>query len=287
MKALSEWQKLRVRDALRAYRLYTRKDDDSDYFNWKDVREAILLQTGVEIGAHSRAGGERLRQFVEGTPDKEGNLKYPSPQPEALEAVIEFVTDPDLALLSPEELEEYVPPWQAPLRLLEYLDDGTDIAGEIPIEKLQGTYRYIESRDEQAVINEITLERGLENGLIQVAEVEEFYPADIAASLSSLMPDERRSHRVARVQHGGWAVLTPEDSLLFYLKHKGSLRNRYYATVAAKTTLWEVDEPYDLLALIRQDFPLELMATEELDATAVRGQSLEDIDQRLMVFEKV
>jgi hypothetical protein len=287
MKALSEWQKLRVRDALRAYCMYTRRDDDSDYFNWKDVREAILLQTGVTIGTSSKTGSEILRKFVIGLTNDKGEHKFQLPKPEALKAVIEFVTDEELSLLTLDEFEEYLPPWQAPLRLLEYLDDGTDIAGEIPIEKLQGTYRYIESRDEQAVINEITLERGLENGLIQVAEVEEFYPADIAASLASLMPDERRSHRVARVQHGGWAVLTPEDSLLFYLKHKGSLRNRYYATVAAKTTLWEVDEPYDLLALIRQDFPLELMATEELDSTAVRGQSLEDIDQRLMVFEKV
>ena len=287
MKALSEWQKLRVRDALRAYCMYTRRDDDSDYFNWKDVREAILLQTGVTIGTSSKTGSEILRKFVIGLTNDKGEHKFQLPKPEALKAVIEFVTDEELSLLTLDEFEEYLPPWQAPLRLLEYLDDGTDIAGEIPIEKLQGTYRYIESRDEQAVINEITLERGLENGLIQVAEVEEFYPADIAASLASLMPDERRSHRVARVQHGGWAVLTPEDSLLFYLKHKGSLRNRYYATVAAKTTLWEVDEPYDLLALIRQDFPLELMATEELDATTVRGQSLEDIDQRLMVFEKV
>ena len=50
MKELSEWQAVRVRDALRAYHRYER-GIDGEYFTWKDVREAIAEYTEVEIGS--------------------------------------------------------------------------------------------------------------------------------------------------------------------------------------------------------------------------------------------
>ena len=127
MKELSEWQAARVRDALRAYHRYER-GIDGEYFTWKDVREAIAVYTEVEIGASAKNGAERLRQFVEGIEDGKGTgkRKFPLPQPAAIEGIVAFVTDEELNLLTMEELHEYRPDFQAPLRLFGYLEHNFD-----------------------------------------------------------------------------------------------------------------------------------------------------------------
>ena len=79
LRELSDWQLMRVRNALRAYHCYERREEDGKYFNWKDVREAIAVYTGYEIGGTSKSGpkhgAERLRQFVQGAEDKKGGWK--------------------------------------------------------------------------------------------------------------------------------------------------------------------------------------------------------------------
>ena len=49
------------------------------------------------------------------------------PKPEALEAIVAFVTSEELDLLSKQELEEYVPGFQAPMRLQEFLTQDCDL----------------------------------------------------------------------------------------------------------------------------------------------------------------
>src|SRR6185312_1432225 len=123
----------RLRDALRAYHDYE-PGHGSGSFNWKDVSEAISLTANVEVPP------ERLRQFVEGNRSKDGGRrKFQSMQAESLEAIVKFVTDE--RLLSPGELEEHAPPWQAAQRLLEYLDQSFDRQRVLPPATFEGTYQ--------------------------------------------------------------------------------------------------------------------------------------------------
>ena len=136
----SDWQLNRLRDALRAYKVYERSHE-GEYFTWKDVREAIAADTGYEIGTSPENGAERLRQFVEGVNSKDGGRKYPEPKDDALDAIVQFALDEDNHLLSNDELNEYAPARQAPLRLLEYLDQFSGAERHIPVDKLKGVFQ--------------------------------------------------------------------------------------------------------------------------------------------------
>ena len=88
----SDWKLNRLRDALRAYKLYERSHE-GEYFTWKDVREAIAAYSGVEIGSSPRNGAERLRLFVEGVKMKDGSRNYPTPAGVLLGAIAKFASD--------------------------------------------------------------------------------------------------------------------------------------------------------------------------------------------------
>ena len=259
MKELSEWQAERVRDALRAYHRYER-GIDGEYFTWKDVREAIAEYTDVEIGTSAKNGAERLRQFVEGIEDGKGTgkRKFPLPQPAAIEAIVAFVTDEELNLLTKEELKEYAPQYQTHLRLLEFLDDGSETGRMIPPENIQGVYRVSGLRNSLHFVRELALQRSNNHGLIQVVETEDRYVEgpDFSNFDQWDMRQRRKAHK-SRERHGGWAIFTPEDNLFFFLKKEENAKNRYYFTMAADVGLWS-DSPHNQLVVLQHDFPFEL-----------------------------
>lgn len=258
----SDWQLNRLRDALHAFKYYGRSFD-GDYFNWKDVREAIALETDVEIGADSKKGAERLRQFVEGIKDKDrpGRKKYPVLQDEWITAVAQFATGEDNGLLSREELDEHAPGYQAPMRLLEYLDESADAERRIPVEKLQGNFTANQTTDDNYIWVDLTLQRPSEHGLVQVSQMEVYYdPDDIHVMaegkhfLTLRSKGEGPKHKSFVVFHG-WAILTPEDNLFFFLKNERNGTNRYYFSLGVDLVPWN-DAPVTKLVLLRHDFPL-------------------------------
>ena len=202
MKELSDWQAARVRDALRAYHRYER-GMDGEYFTWKDVREAIAVYTDVEIGTSVKNGAERLRQFVEGIEDGKGTgkRKFPLPQPAAIEAIVAFVTDEELNLLTREELEEYRPDFQAPLRLLEYLEPGPNADCPMPQDTLEGQYQTQKADEDNLIIKNLTLQRASQRGLIQVIETEEVYDQKVSSVIQSLSPVEQKAIIRAHALH--------------------------------------------------------------------------------------
>jgi hypothetical protein len=259
MKGLSDWQSARVRDALRAYHRYER-GAEGEFFTWKDVREAIAVYTDIEIGTSSKNGAERLRQFVEGVTDKKNpdQIKYPVPQPSAIEAIVEFVTHEELNLLSEDELNEYVPDFQAHQRLLEYLYDGSETARMIPPENLQGAYKMSGERNAFYFVRELTLQRRTDQGLIQIIETEDRYSSRPEYNnFGEWDLSTRRKVHKSRERHGGWAILAPEDNLLFFLKNEENARNRYYITMAADVGLWS-GAPHNRLVVLQHDYPFEL-----------------------------
>ena len=286
MRELSEWQAARVRDALRAYHRYQR-GIDGEYFTWKDVREAIAVYTDVEIGTSSKNGAERLRQFVEGIEDGKGTgkRKFPLPQPAAIEGIVAFVTDEELNLLTLEELQEYRPAFQAPLRLLEYLKHNYDVDCSIPQDALEGSYQTQKPDEDNFIIRQLTMQLSSERGLIQVIETEDVYDLEISSSIQSLSPGELKSRRFITQKYGGWAILTPEYNLLLFMKDEQSGSNRYYFTMHTDMTR-KLDKPVNRIVLLQHEYPLE----ENKDSTQTVDEFLkamtEELANNLYAFER-
>lgn len=262
MKGLSDWQLMLARDALRAYYRYER-DHEGLSFTWRDVREAIAVHTGVEIGTDLKNGAERLRQFVEGVGGRgqTDSRKYPVPKPEALEAIVAFLTHEDVQLLTESDLHEHTTAIQAPLRLTEYLKRRSDKEPRQPLESLEGHFRFAAIDNDEVIVRDLVIQRALEGGILQVFETVDFYDDQTDFDLESLSPAQQREQRFKRDHYGGWAILTPEFGLLFFLKEEHTGINRYYITLASDLTPAQ-KKPVSALILLQHDYPF---AAEGID----------------------
>jgi hypothetical protein len=275
----SEWQLNRLRDALRAYHKFGRDPIDGRHYNWKDVSEAIFLSAEVEVPP------ERLRQFVEGVKTPRGGRRLLTMQDDRLEAVAKFATDEDYGLISEAELREHAPTWHAAQRLLEYLRQEFDTERILPPSALEGTYRNGRLDDDSFVVRELTLQRASDDGLIQLVQTEDSYDIIDGMKFDSLSRDEREKVRDSRIVYGGWAILTPEDNLLMFLKKERSGHNCYYLTVAAEN--WHsLQAPAAALALLRHDYPIETNEGEPLAPGKLAGIS-EATGNNIILFSRV
>lgn len=276
MKKLSEWQLSRLRDCLRAYHAYgTGKEEVS--FNWKDVSEAIDEYTGTTIGP------ERLRQFVEGINDGAGGRKYPVPK--AIDAVWKFVTHDELLLISEAELTEFRPSYQAGLRLLEYLDQAFDTERIVPPAKLQGVYRNRKEGPSDVLVSELVLAAPSSEGLITIAKTEEYFDPGVADEFDDWSVTERRAARNSQIKYSGWAILTPEDNLIFFLKNERNGRNQYYFTLGSDFDHSE-DTPVTQLVVLAHDYPLEPDFADEKQKSLM-DQVREQAGKNIALFGRV
>jgi hypothetical protein len=266
----SEWQLHRLRNALGAYHDYGR-GEDKRRFNWKDMTEGIDYAVELEFlkGASGAARerlvkqfSERLRQFVEGVRRPDGTWHYPEPQESTVDAIHEFLIGEDL--LSEEELRDFDPGPQAALRLLDYLDQAFDSERIAPPSTLDGTYRSERFEADDFVVRNLTLHSASEKGLIRVGITEDWYDLLTGAKFADLKLEDRREARQSYVVYAGWAILTPENNLLMFLKKEHNEENSYYLTAAAEN--WHaLQEPAKALALLRHHYPLETDSAEPLE----------------------
>ena len=249
---LSEWQLGRVRNAVRAYHLYERSHD-GDAFTWKDVSEAIDEYTGVKVPP------ERLRQFVEGVKQEDGSFKFPVPKGERIKAIHDFVLDPEIGLLTAKEIEERDYDVQAAIRLLEYLDQDFDTERIVPPKAVAGTYQEWRPVPPHWDISELILSSPLENGVVKVNHVQRVYENDRMPARSRSKSGEPQERLKSEARHGGWAILTPEDNFLLFLKEEGVGKNRYFLTLES-----DLDHarpvPISKLSFLEHDYPLETPA---------------------------
>lgn len=275
----SDWQLNRLRDALRAFHKFGRDAVDGRHYNWKDVSEAINLSTDVEVPP------ERLRQFVEGVKTPGGGRRLLTMQEDRLEAIAKFATDEDYGLISETELREHAPSWHAAQRLLEYLKQDFDTERILPPSTLEGTYRNGRIDEDSYVVRELTLQRASDDGLIRLMQIEDSYKLLDGMQFDNFTPEKREEVRDSRVVYGGWAILTPEDNLLMFLKKERTGHNCYYMTVAAEN--WHsLEAPAAALALLRHDYPLETNEGEPLEPKNLPGIS-EAIGNNITLFRRV
>jgi hypothetical protein len=206
-------------------------------------------------------------------------------QEDRLEAIAKFATDKDYGLISEAELREHAPSWHAAQRLLEYLKQDFDAERILPPSTLEGTYRNGRIDEDNYVVRELTLQRASDDGLIRLVQIEDSYEILDGMQFDDLSPEQREKVRDSRIVYGGWAILTPEDNLLMFLKKERSGHNCYYLTVAAEN--WHsLLEPATALALLRHDYPIETSEGEPLEPKKLPGIG-ETIGNNITLFSRV
>jgi hypothetical protein len=229
MEELSERQVSIVRDALRAFHCYGRDIDDK-CFTWKSMREAIATYTGVEIGDNLRYGAERLRVFVDGVWDSKvpSGRRFPRPKEATLKAIVAFLTHEDFNFLTEYELKEFRASYSVPLRLTEFLRKDCDFTTFSEFLVVAG--KYISGRPEKDgwTIRVLILKKASENGISQVIETHIHYKTEKPEEALKWYNEGDLEKAISHIQHDGWAITTPEDSLIFFLKRESNGRNHRY-----------------------------------------------------------
>ncbi|HXW21981.1 MAG TPA: hypothetical protein VEK14_03665 [Rhodomicrobium sp.] len=303
----SEWQLTRLRNALRAFHKHGRHevDDEDDgkrsrtrdrKFNWKYVAEEIWDAAGPGFlglmddrdtdvrRTRIKQFAERLRQFVEGNRNSDGTerRKFQRMQPDSLAAIVKFVTDG--GLLEPDELVEHAPSTQAALRLLEYLDQGFDRIRTLPLLKFDGTYQARRKNDDEFIVLELTLERPSRDGMMQVTMTEEVFNANLEDKFDRWKPQERQEYRHTLMHYGGWAIFTPEENIMLFLKGP-SQKNLYQFTLAADLE-YRPDDPVQKLVLQHHQYPIELQDKNQAEPEMVNAV-LQETAKHLVVFKRI
>lgn len=301
----AEWQLTRLRNALRALHKHGRhqvedepkgKSKSERRLNWKYVAEEIwdaagpgFLGLADDRDTETRRKrikqfAERLRQFVEGNrnPDGVQRRKFQRMQPDSLAAIVKFVTG--AGLLEPDELEERAPSSQAALRLLEYLDQGFDRVRTLPLLKFDGAYQARRVSDGEFTIHELTLERPSSDGMMQVTMTEEVFDAKLKDKFDRWKPQERYENRNSRILYGGWAIFTPEENIMLFLKGP-SARNLYQFTLAADLQ-YRPDDAVQKLVLQHHHYPIELEDRNQDEPEMVRTV-LQETAKNLLVFRRI
>lgn len=289
MAEYSDWQLVRIREALGAYKHYER-DHDGVAYTWKDVREAIASITGTEIGSNQKKGGERLRQFVAGNTNPETGLKE-YPKPEWAKDVVSFLCDEDIGYLSADDLREFKPVIQAPLRLLEYLAPDPFEDGENSAAHCVGTYRlkFRAGRDVHGVsdffVKTISIMPSTDSGVYEVIETEEVFDNRDFAKYHDWTAVKKREKRHCEIIYHGWGVISPEDTFMFFLKKEGEGLNRVYVSLMTDAT-YRTKEPLERIMMAVHEEPEDLVDFQgdiRLLALNLR-QTMED---RVLIFNRV
>lgn len=275
---LSDWQTDRVRSYLRAYRMYGR-DDGGRYYSWQSICDAVAEYTECKIPR------ERLRQFVEGYPDKKtGKWITSGLASDRLDAVVVFLTHEENGIMSESELDEPKSLSRPPLQLLEML--GADMAAQHQIHGRRLEGRYVTDWLDGAVIrSELVLERYLEQeGLFQVIETEETFDLGLVNVIDDLSFEDRDRERWSIGKFAGWAVLTPEDNLLIFLKAESNGWNHQLLTLGAEKGITD-DQPFGRMTMLRHRFPL-ILHDSDTDNAEMADRAIQKIADHVHVYER-
>ncbi len=273
-QVFSTWQIHLIRDALEGYRMFTPDHESGKSpLSWNALRERITVATDVEFGK------DDLRQFVEGK--KKGSGKFRIPETARMEALVAFLTDPDIAVLSRDDLEnsDFLKT-QLPLYLTTFLKTAATPQPVMPPTSLIGTFEGTAEIENGIRTMRLTLGAATGSYLV-VNEVDhDFYhtKADASEADSNRSQTPRKTARFI-----GWAVVTPEDNIIFYMKHAASHENHFWKLVVEEF-FWQ-DEPLQSFYLQRFDWPYEI------DTAAMVGDEVKEAyfqlsKPRIVYFER-
>ena len=274
---LTEWQIEKVRTALRAWRHYT-PSLERHHQTWAEVAGQIEALTEVFMPAES------LRQFVEGVSRRGEPERQRTLQPERLRAVVAFLTNSEIGAMTRDELDEDRFVYTAPLRLAEFLEQELDRDAPRPTSRIDGAYRAVAREAGRIVALELTLRTDAASGVIRAGLARDIYADPGNMPFESWDEAQRQRNRRSRKESAGWAVLTPEDNILIFLKDLPFPVN-HYLSLAAEADLW-TGLPVTRLIVLRQDYPPERDGAGQ-DPAAGLARIGERLAAQVTVFDRV
>jgi len=237
---------MQIRNGLQTYRDYEKKFGYS--FTWNDVMEAIDEYTGVKVSA------ERIRQFVEGK--TKGSRNYPTPKEESLAAIVKFLQNEDISILSKDDFGNDMLLHQAFIKLNDYLRVPDDTTYAVSPERFNGQYESTLQETMGWVEKKITFQCDPSEHIYKVVETHYHYQsADLKMNIKTgefSSPDEKDYATCEK--YTGWAILTPEDNFLIFLKNTNSHENKYYLTMASDLVL-PIEDPPQFFVLYDMEEP--------------------------------
>lgn len=243
---------------------------DGKGMSWNSIAEAIGEYTGVTMGY------EVLRRFAkrhgknnDQDAQKSSRKTYmqATSNPENIQAIIDYLSHPDIKALFLEELEkEERIDLQPALRLMDYLRQDIDTSYSAPL-CWDGKFRTEFKDEDRRTVIELDLDLRMNDGVILVTERRVIFGEE---------GDARRESR-------GWAIVTPEDNILFFMKD-GPFRRNHYWSMAGDLVTYQFER--DRLALLYQDYPPEVGGDTLTSENAM--EALQDhAEGNVFLFERV
>lgn len=273
----------RVREALNACHSYSNnpvavggEEYPANSSSWAAVSVAIEDITGELIDK------ERLRAFVEGEMRK-GVRAWPTPK--RLDKIIEFLMHEDIDLLSASELKDSSPATHAPIRLLEYLRSELMNSNDKSCMAISGVFHFSYLDNDEIVFHEIRLVPSSKNdGLLQVYEKHSYFDKKHRDEFFEWSESEREEFVYSKKKFSGWAIFTPEESLIIFMKNNGTGRNHYYFSLAADKELSSSTE-LNSFCLMPLDYPMVMPESFD-DNQQVISRLFSDYTRNVRMFTR-
>ncbi|MCS0397889.1 hypothetical protein ND972_13895 [Vibrio diabolicus] len=220
----SDRQLNQIRDALRIFKRYEKREDGKSY-SWQDVHAAITHLTGYEIGESQKLGAEVIRKFVEGEPRKDGVRHFS--KPEWVSYAVEFLTHDDVLVITEDEIEGYHDNLKVAHFLTNYLHGADKYkSGAIP---KSGAYTSGKQKMGDFIVSELYLENQVNPFVYEASLIMNYYSSDSDELYEEWTDKEKLDERAAYYLSSGWAVHTPEDELIMVLKTTDGV-NKYFSS---------------------------------------------------------
>ncbi|TQE99606.1 MAG: hypothetical protein FKY71_07765 [Spiribacter salinus] len=278
-----QWKNDRIRSALKYFKELAANGYDPvaealgerTSYSWRDLATEIAAASDVELSERdTKLFAERLRQFVEGSPDK-AKKRAQTGQPGRdvradltgwrLELVEKFLAsaDPDhparaKPLLSPEYLSEPGLEVQAPAYLAETLARQPAAKCYLTDAVASGIYIAEDRSAAAPVTYRMDLKVHDSPGPAHIHVTEDYAPP--AAEDGGASAHEPPG--TAPVPYFGWAVLTPEDTILAFLKNARTKENHIFCSVTVDARAYD-GEPMQCVSFFHHNLPVEIECDPE------------------------
>ena len=242
----------RMRNILVVYR-DTWRGETNRTFGWGDLAAMIIEHTLESTGKELDFPKNSLENFARGLPhpDQEkreaGIVKYSTPGPERLQAIILFLTEPesDGFFCSKEELFSLAD-LQAPVYLLDFLHNKQSPDHYLSASLLKGEFVSTDSDSEIDIKTTLQFLGATSNSLVQIDIMKEAV-------------DQGETFE----KYVGWGVISPEENLLIIAKKLKSNQNLYFWSLGIDQAVYQISPPEKIntLVFLEHDFPVDAVVS--------------------------
>ncbi len=288
----------RIRNTLEAFLDLGLSDGGSasgTAYTWKSLAEAISDVTGVRIPT------ERLRKFVKGEPHRDkvrkqmGDRYYPSLSPERLKAVVMFLTqeDSDGYSFPLEDLQINPDGLSAVHRLAEHLNGNRHTQRLSDASGLAGCFIADQITADISATVTLHFSKRHHKGLVPLSLSKKYQRKKQAFKGTKVSEPEleleQSTNDICIDRYRGWAVLTPEESMLLLAKKIDTDENMMYTALGIDKALY-LQKSANAMALLEIEQPEDGILIQIDDGTDNTQDLLANVKenflQQILLFRR-